>query len=249
MRDAFGAVQTLLLLGGASELGLAVVRALPRQPGSRVVLAGRAAPQPLPEVAGSSVTWLDWDAAGDPSRGAAVVDAAATAVGGDLDVVVAAAGILGDQARALADPAHAAQILTVNLTGLAAALLPAAARLRAQGHGTLVVLSSVAGLRPRRANFVYGASKAGLDALATGLGDELAGSGARVVVVRPGFVHGRMTAGMPPAPLATTPEAVGAAVARAVATGRDTVHVPAALGPVFALLRLLPRRVFRALPG
>jgi hypothetical protein len=89
---------------------------------------------------------------------------------------------------------------TTNFVGGISAGLAAARQLRLQGHGTLVVLSSVAGERVRKANFIYGSTKAGLDGFALGLGDTLAGSGAGVMVVRPGFVAGRMTAGMPRAP-------------------------------------------------
>jgi decaprenylphospho-beta-D-erythro-pentofuranosid-2-ulose 2-reductase len=120
--------------------------------------------------------------------------------------------------------------------------------MRRQGHGTLVVLSSVAAERTRRANFVYGSTKAGLDGFAQGLGDALAGSGAHVLVVRPGFVPTRMTAGRPPAPLATTPEAVAAATVAGIAAGKDVVWVPPVLRYVFALFRHLPRRLWRKLP-
>src|SRR6202035_310125 len=102
-------------------------------------------------------------------------------------------------------------------------LLAAAGRMREQGRGTIVVLSSVAAVRPRKVNFVYGAAKAGLDAFARGLADALHGSGVRVLLVRPGFVPGRRPAGMRPAPLATTPAAVAAATAAALAGDKDTV--------------------------
>src|SRR4029450_11965014 len=91
--------------------------------------------------------------------------------------------------------------------------------LRAQGHGTIVVLSSVAGERARRSNFVYGSTKAGLDAFFQGLGDSLVGTGASVMIVRPGFVHTKMTEGLDPAPLATTPEAVAEAIVRGLERG------------------------------
>ena len=111
------------------------------------------------------------------------------------------------------------------------------------------MLSSVAAIRPRKANFVYGAAKAGLDAFARGLADALHGSGVRVLLVRPGFVTGRMTAGMTPAPLATTPPRSArrwrAALRR---PGRRTVWVPPSLAVLAAGLRLLPRPVWRRLP-
>jgi decaprenylphospho-beta-D-erythro-pentofuranosid-2-ulose 2-reductase len=121
--------------------------------------------------------------------------------------------------------------------------------MRHQGHGRLIVLSSVAGERARRANFIYGSSKAGLDAFSQGLGDALVGSGVEVTVVRPGFVVGRMTEGMVPAPFATTPEAVADAVVRGIETGAAVVHVPPLLAWVMAIMRHLPRLVWRRMPG
>ena len=112
--------------------------------------------------------------------------------------------------------------------------------MRARGRGTIVVLSSVAAVRPRKANFVYGSAKAGLDSFARGLADSLHGSGVRVVLVRPGFVTGRMTAGMSPAPLATTPEQVAA-----LRGGRAAVWIPAPLGGLALALRLVPRPAWR----
>jgi decaprenylphospho-beta-D-erythro-pentofuranosid-2-ulose 2-reductase len=117
--------------------------------------------------------------------------------------------------------------------------------MREQGHGTIVMLSSVAAVRPRKANFVYGAAKAGLDAFARGLADSLHGSGVRVVLVRPGFVTGRMTAGMPPAPLATTPAKVGAATAAALRGGKAAVWIPAPLAGLAVAFRLVPRPAWR----
>ncbi len=253
MNDALGGVQTVLVLGGTSELALATLSALDLRPGAKVALAGRdeqaLAATTVPTSGGgkAEVLPLLWDAA-QPSSGPALLAQAADALG-DIDLVLVAAGILGDQTRAESDVSHAIDILTINLVGVAAAMLPAAERLRKQGHGVMVVFSSVAGLRGRRANYVYGASKAGLDALAEGMQAALAGSGARLLVVRPGFVRTKMTAHMKDGPMATTPAVVGAAVADAIRKGREVVHVPRPLGPIFAGFRLLPRPIFRKLPG
>jgi decaprenylphospho-beta-D-erythro-pentofuranosid-2-ulose 2-reductase len=134
------------------------------------------------------------------------------------------------------------------MAGAVSISLAVAQRLRAQGHGRLVVLSSVAGERVRKANFVYGATKAGLDGFAQGLGDSLEGSGAAVVVVRPGFVHSTMTAGLDPAPFATTPDAVAEATVAGLRRGRRTVWAPGILRVVFSVLRHLPGPVWRRLP-
>ncbi|MFC7386902.1 SDR family NAD(P)-dependent oxidoreductase [Sphaerisporangium rhizosphaerae] len=268
MKNALGSVDSVLLLGGRSEIGLAIVDRLVRDGARRVVLAVRtlaAVPgaddgaenavgphDPAQEAAarlrelGAEATLIDFDATRPETHGQ-VIDAAVK-LAGDLDVIVAAFGVLGDQAAYEADPVSAAASVAVNLGGHVSAGLFAARRLREQGHGTLVVLSSVAGVRARRANFVYGAAKAGLDGFAQGLGDALHGSGARVMVVRPGFVIGRMTKGMPPAPMSTIPAQVAEDVVKGLRSGAETVWSPPKLRPVFTLMRILPRPLWRRLP-
>ena len=254
MINALGSPQSLLLLGGTSEIGLAVAERFVRDRTRRVVLAGRdggalrTAAERLRAAAAPAdldVTVLEFDAH-DRSGHAAVVEQAFA--GGDVDVAVVAFGLLGEQERAERDPDHAVDIATVNYTAAVSLGVPVAQALRRQGHGALVVLSSVAAERPRRSNFVYGSAKAGLDAFATGLGDALHGSGVHVLVVRPGFVATRMTAHLDPAPLSTTPEAVAAAVVDGLRRRRETVWVPPALRLVMSVLRHLPRAVFRRLP-
>jgi decaprenylphospho-beta-D-erythro-pentofuranosid-2-ulose 2-reductase len=236
----------VLLFGGTSEIGQEILAALRLPPDAEVVLAGRdeqrmvAAAKPL----GCRVRTLRYDAAALDTHEAVLDEAFAS---GTVDLVISAAGILAGQDVLDDDPLRAGLLVETNLTGHVTTLLAAAARLRAQGRGTIVVLSSVAAIRPRRANFVYGAAKAGLDAFARGLADSLHGSGVRVLLVRPGFVIGRMTQGMPPAPLATTPAAVGTAVAAALAGTAAVVWVPRQLAVLAAALRLIPRPVWRRL--
>ena len=121
-------------------------------------------------------------------------------------------------------------------------------RMREQGHGVIVALSSVAGERARRSNYVYGSTKAGVDAFYSGLADSLVGTGVQVLVVRPGFVRSKMTEGLPEAPLSTTPEAVAEAIVSGVRKGRHTVWVPGAMRFVMSGLRHTPRAIFRRLP-
>jgi len=177
-----------------------------------------------------------------------VIAAAADLVGGDLDVVVISFGVLGDQAVDQEGGEGAITVALTNYVGAVSVGLAVSRRLKAQGHGTLVALSSVAGERVRKANYIYGSSKAGMDGFFQGLGDDLVGSGASVLIVRPGFVRSKMTAGLPDAPLATTPEAVAEATIKALAHGSQTIWVPSQLRVIFAVFRHLPRALWRRLP-
>jgi decaprenylphospho-beta-D-erythro-pentofuranosid-2-ulose 2-reductase len=132
-----------------------------------------------------------------------------------------------------------------NYVGAVSAGLAVAQQVRRQGHGTIVVLSSVAGIRPRKSNFVYGSSKAGLDAFAQGLGDALVDAGGRVMVVRPGFVHTRMTEGMAAQPFSTDPDAVATCIVEGLQKNREIVYAPSILRWVFAVMRNLPRPLWR----
>lgn len=252
MIDALARPQSVLLLGGTSAIGLAVLDALPPERLRRVVLAVRdtAAGEQHAKVLrerlpGCEVTATAFDATRTDGH-AALVDGVFDA--GDVDVVVLAVGALGEQARAEQDPAHAVDVAAASYTGPLSLMLHAARRLRAQGHGVLVVLSSVAAVQARPANFVYGSAKAGLDHAARGVTDLLHGSGATVLLVRPGFVRTAMTAHLPAPPLAVGPEAVGRAVAGALAGPSRVLYVPGAARVVAAVLRSAPRRVLRALP-
>ena len=241
----------ILLLGGTSEIGLAILSALDPAPDDEVILAGRDVPRM--EAAGKtlscrSVSAVTYDAA-DVTGHQAFADA--ICAGGVPDLVIAAAGVLIAQSAVEADVALAATMIQTNFTGHVTTLLAFGSQMKARGSGAIVVLSSVAAVRPRKFNSAYGAAKAGLDAFARGYADSLHGTGVRVLLVRPGFVTGRMTAGMTPAPLATTPEKVGVAVAaalRAPAADRDAaIWVPAPLAVLAAVMRLVPRPVWRKL--
>ncbi|QES07950.1 decaprenylphospho-beta-D-erythro-pentofuranosid-2-ulose 2-reductase [Streptomyces venezuelae] len=250
MKDAFGAPQSLLVLGGASEIGLATARRLIARRTRTVWLAGR--PSPALTAAADSLRALGADVRTVPFD-ALDTEAHEERLGkifteGDIDMVLLAFGILGDQARDESDPVAAVRVAQTNYTGAVSAGLVCAGALQAQGHGSLVVLSSVAGERARRADFIYGSSKAGLDAFAQGLGDALHGTGVHVMVVRPGFVRSKMTAGLAEAPLATTPEAVAGAIELGLRRRSETVWVPGALRMVMAAVRHVPRPLFRRLP-
>lgn len=243
----------MLVLGGRSEIGVAVAERLAGREAGTVVLAARRADDLDAETAqvraaGAVTETAEFDADDLSSHRPLLDDMIARH--GRIDVAVVAFGILGDQARAETDAAHAAAIVHTDYLAQVHLLTELAQVLRAQGSGTLVVYSSVAGVRVRRANYVYGSAKAGLDGFASGLADALHGSGVRLVLIRPGFVIGRMTTGMSPAPLSSTSGQVADATVRAVRRGRGNadVWVPGALRLLFTALRLLPRPVWRRMP-
>lgn len=252
MIDALGNPQSALVLGGGSDIAVATMRAMIARRLRTVVLAGRdtdALEVTAKELRGLGATTVEVEAfdALAPDTHEAMVDRV-FARHDDIDLVLVTFGVLGDQDEAERSNDEALRIVSSNFTGAVTTCLPVARRLRAQGHGVIVVLSSVAGERVRRANFVYGSTKAGLDGFAQGLGDALQGSGARLLIVRPGFVRSKMTEGMKDAPLSTTPEAVAEAVIVALGKRSEVVHVPSTLRYLFSVLRHLPRPVFRKLP-
>lgn len=244
--------QTALVLGGGSEIGLAIVSELARHGLRRAVLAARSPADALaaagPAAPGVDLVAEAWDVLDVDGHASLVERAAATL--GRIDLVLCAVGMLGHHAGRSMPPGEVDLMVRTNFAGPAAALAVAADALVRQGRGTIVVLSSVAGQRARRSNYVYGSSKAGLDVFAQGLGDALVGTGVRVVVVRPGFVRSKMTDGLDPAPFSTDPATVARRTAEAVVRGRaEVVHVPPLLGPMFAALRAAPRPVWRRIAG
>ena len=240
----------MLILGGRSEIGTELAVRL--APGASVVLAARNADRLGEQTAAIlaagavAVSTREFDADDVESHGPLV--ASIIAEHGPIDTAVLAFGILGDQGRAEIDAAHAVAVVHTDYVAQVSLLTHLAAVMRQANRGTLVVFSSIAGARVRRANYVYGSAKAGLDGFASGLADALHGTGVRLLIVRPGFVIGRMTKGMTPAPLSSTPSQVAAATERALAKDRRTVWIPWALGPVSAVMRLLPQFVWRRMP-
>ena len=251
MTDALDRPTSILVLGGTSDIALATVRALGSPALRRVVLAARPSPgrdeavESLGRDGFPGVVAVDFDAAATASHEGLLATAFAE---GDLDVVLVAFGVLGDQQDFEDDPDLAVAAAQVNYVGAMSVCLRSARHLTDQGHGTLVVLSSVAGERARRSNFVYGSTKAGLDSLASGLADALHGTGAHVLVVRPGCVRTGMTSHLEPAPLSVTADQVADAVVSGLHRGSTVVYVPAAMRVVMSGLRHLPRSVFRRLP-
>jgi short-subunit dehydrogenase len=241
---------TVVLLGGRSQIGIATVELL--APGRVVILAARRSDDLAEETAriraagALAVHGVEFDAT-DTTAHPAGLDKI-VAEHGPVGVVVLAFGVLGNQALAEHDPAHAVAVAHTDYVAQISVLTVLANLLRSQGAGQIVVFSSIAGVRVRRANYVYGSAKAGLDGFASGLADALHGSGVHLLLVRPGFVIGRMTEGMTPLPPSSTPEQVAAAVVKGLETRAGSVWVPRVLGPVAFVMRLVPQRIWRQMP-
>lgn len=249
MQDALGEVQSVLVLGGGSDIGRALVTRLAQGRCRTVVLAGRPEDEmdkvvEAARVAGATtVETIHWEST-EPASHDKVIGEVFDRFG-DIDLVYVPAGILGSQAAFDADPAFAAKAVEINFAGLVSSTIAVANRLKAQGHGAIVLMGSVAGVRARKDNYVYGSTKAGLDAFAQGLGDSLVGTGVKVMVVRPGFVRTKMTEGMESAPFATTPDKVAEAITAGLASGAETIWVPGLLKYAFFVFRNVPRAVWR----
>jgi decaprenylphospho-beta-D-erythro-pentofuranosid-2-ulose 2-reductase len=243
MSDAFGRPARIAVLGGASEIAHAIVARFVAKGGVRSVVLAARSPDELEAPAGVATERVHFDAAAPESHPRAID---ALFAGGDVDLLIVAVGHLPakDTER---DPAVQAETALVNYAGLVGPLTDAAQRLVAQGHGSMVVLSSVAAQRPRGSNWPYGAAKAGLDAFARGLQLSLVGTGVHLLLVRPGFVRSRMTAGLKPVPFAVDPADVARAVESGLADGRSVIWVPSALRGVMWLIEALPSPLLRRL--
>jgi decaprenylphospho-beta-D-erythro-pentofuranosid-2-ulose 2-reductase len=252
MINATGNPQRIVLFGGTSDLGLAIVREYLRDQPAHVVLATRAgsphrrdAEDQVQAWGALSVKTLDFDSVDTAAHPALV---AAVFADGDVDIAILAAGQLGDAATLWRDQPRLVGFLEANFTGLASIGALLADRLPAQGHGQIIVLSSVAGEMVRRSNFVYGAAKAGLDGFFRQLGVALDRTGVKVLVVRPGMVATKMTAGLKPAPLTTTPEAAAAQIVAAQRAGKTLIWVPPLFRAVMLILKHIPAPLLRLLP-
>ncbi|MBN4927070.1 SDR family NAD(P)-dependent oxidoreductase [Hoyosella rhizosphaerae] len=240
----------VVILGGRSEIGLEVAQRF--APGRTVVLAARRSNELDAEVAkvkaagATRVVTAEFDADDISSHDAFFADLTTNV--GQIGAAVLCFGILGDQDRAESDPHHAVQVIHTDYVAQVSVLTHLAQIMRAQKSGHIVVFSSVAGVRVRRANYVYGSAKAGLDGFANGLADALHGTGVHLLIVRPGFVIGRMTEGMSPAPFSSTPPQVADAVVRAAAKKRRVVWVPLQLKLLFMALQLVPQWAWRRMP-
>ncbi len=241
------APKRIVILGAASAMAEAAGRLWAAE-GARLALVGRNADR-LEAIAADlrarGAAAVEIEVADCASVDAAVtLDALAKRLGG-LDVVLLAYGVLGDQSQLERDPAATADLLQTNFVSAAAWCLAAADCFERQRSGTLVVIGSVAGDRGRASNYVYGASKAGLAILVEGLAHRLAKSGARAVLIKPGFVDTPMTAHITKkGPLWAQPEALGRTIVKAADKGGPVVYAPFYWRGIMVVIRNVPAPIF-----
>jgi decaprenylphospho-beta-D-erythro-pentofuranosid-2-ulose 2-reductase len=250
--DAVGNPQAVLLLGGTSEIGLAICERYLRNARARIVLAcmpddpGRDDAVAQMKAAGAkSVELIDFEATSPDSHPKMIEQAFAN---GDIDVAVVAFGVLGDAEELWQNQRKAVQAAEINYTAAVSVGVLLGEKMRAQGFGQIIAMSTVAGERVRRSNFVYGSTKAGLDGFYLGLSEALREYGVRVLVIRPGQVRTRMSAHIKEAPLTVDKEYVANLAVTASAKGKELVWAPAAFRYVMMVLRHIPRSIFRKLP-
>jgi decaprenylphospho-beta-D-erythro-pentofuranosid-2-ulose 2-reductase len=251
LKNSLGSVQTALVLGGDSDIAYSLLTHLIRERLQTIVLAGRnltsleQRASNLKELGAKNVTSIEFDGT-DLESHVAFVDRVFSEFE-DIDLAFVAIGALGDQMIDEHDRERALGVIATNYIGPVSTLIPLASAMRRQGHGTIAVMSTVAAEKPRRSNFIYGSSKAGIDWFAQGLGDAMHGSGVNVMVIRPGFVRSKMTAHLDDAPLAVSPDEVADAIVAGLRSNQRIVWVPGKMRWVMSALRHLPHAVFRRL--
>lgn len=244
-----GKMRHLLVLGGTSDIGYAIARVYAGAGWNvtfavRDTEAGARNARDLGTRYNVSVRVLEFDACACAPRRKWI----------DLidpvpDTAICVVGFLGEQHRAERDCAHAIEILRANFEGPSLLLSRIANRMEAQGCGTIVGVSSVAGDRGRASNYFYGAGKAGFTAFLSGLRNRLAKKGVHVLTVKLGFARTRMTKDMAlPGILTADPDEVGNAVYRAAeVTKRDVLYVRPIWRAIMAVVTHLPEPVFKRL--
>jgi decaprenylphospho-beta-D-erythro-pentofuranosid-2-ulose 2-reductase len=261
--DAVGNPQTVLLLGGTSEIGLAICERYLRNAAARIVLAivpsdplRDNAVKQMKAAGAKSVEVVDFDAVDTESHPKVIDSAFSDEAGGprDIDVAIVAFGLLGDAEELWQNQRKAVQIAEINYTAAVSVGVLLGEKMRAQGFGRIIAMSSAAGERVRRSNFVYGSTKAGLDGFYLGLGEALREYGVRVLVIRPGQVRTTTTiehwksTGTKEAPFTVDKEDVAELAVTASAKGKELVWAPGAFRYVMMVLRHIPRPIFRKLP-
>lgn len=173
--------------------------------------------------------------------------AAAVAALGKIDLALIAHGVLGDQQQAEANYPFAEAILQTNFLSPVSLITWLANYFESTKQGTLAVISSVAGDRGRKSNYVYGTSKGALNIFLAGVRNRIDRAGVQVLTIRPGFTSTPMTAHLPQGPLFASPEKVAKGIVKAITAGKDDVYVPGFWALIMFIIRNVPESIFKKL--
>ncbi len=245
MLNGLGEYQKILVVGGKSDLALAILDQLPVAEDAEIILLGRNLNSfVIPDyLKAFSVQRIEIEFNRVEKTRDAIVRVFDEI---DIDLAIIAYSVLGNEELQL-DPNIFAEVLHTNFYSQALVLNQISARMSKQMHGQILHISSVAGIRPRKRNFVYGVSKFGVDFIAQGLQKQNVGKNVFITILRPGFVHTKMTMNMAPAPFATERTKVAKIASKALLKKKRIVYAPRILKLVMLVLKLLPERIFRFL--
>lgn len=240
----------VLALGATSAIAEATLRVFAER-GARFYLVARnkekleavAADLHTRGASGVATCVMDLD---DTAAHPAMLATAAQSLG-TIDLALLAHGVLGAQVEAQASYPAAEAIFHTNFLSSVSLITWLANYFERMGQGTLAVISSVAGDRGRKSNYVYGASKGALSIFLDGVRSRLDDVGVRVLTVKPGFVATPMTAHVEQGPLFARPTQVAKGIVSAIDRGRDVVYVPFFWGFIMLALRMVPRPIFKKL--
>ncbi|HEX4309325.1 MAG TPA: SDR family oxidoreductase [Acidobacteriaceae bacterium] len=242
------ASKRVLALGATSAIAQATLRLLAEQQASFFIVGRNeqklaAVRDDLLTRGASAVSTFAADL-DDTDAHPAMLSHAVTAMGG-IDVALLAHGVLGDQPEAEKNYAVAAAILQTNFLSAVSLVTWLANYFEAEHRGTIAVVSSVAGDRGRKSNYVYGASKGGLNIFLDGVRNRIDRAGVQVLTIKPGFVATPMTAHLKKNALFAEPAQVAKYILRAIEKRKDVVYAPPFWGLIMLLVRSIPRRIFK----
>jgi decaprenylphospho-beta-D-erythro-pentofuranosid-2-ulose 2-reductase len=241
---------SVLALGATSAIAEATLRLLAAR-GARFYLVARN-PDKLNSVAadlhtrGASTVATHVMNLDNTAAHPAMLASAAQSLG-TIDLALLAHGILGDQKEAEASYSSAEATIHTNFLSAVSLITWLANYFEPLGQGTLAVISSVAGDRGRKSNYVYGASKGALSIFLEGVRSRLDHAGVQVLTVKPGFVATPMTAHLAQGPLFARPSQVARGIIKAIERRRDVVYLPSFWAGIMLIIRLLPRPIFKKL--
>ena len=245
MLNGVGEFQKILVIGGKSDIALSIVGTLPISADAEIILCGRHMSDLIlsPNLDHFNIERVEVDFTN-------IFDAQNIIESifhiGDVVIVILAYSILSNNESQL-DSHLFANVLNTNFYSQAIILNHVYAKMVSQKHGQILYISSVAGLRPRKVNFVYGISKFGVDLISQGLQKMSVGTNVFITILRPGFVHTKMTAGLPPAPFAITQMSLAKIAVKGLKKRRKVIYAPRKLRMIMLILKLLPERIFRIL--